>query len=271
MTAPLTAPMIRSRLLVAAAALSLTAGGALAQTPAASSPSRSAAKPAAAPRGVTPMTPMASQSPGSPTAPPTPTPSAAATAPGQPVTGTRSDAAPGPGATVSATPAAGATGATGAGGATTAGAAAPAGPYQPVTAGSDIASTLKSSGQFTTLLKAVDATGLTPVLGTPGLTVFAPTDAAFAALPPGTLDDLMKQENLAKLQKLLTYHVINAKVPPIKGHAATPLTTASGQQVTVDGTGEEVKINDATTLQPALAAGSQTIFVIDKVLTPPGA
>ena len=135
--------------------------------------------------------------------------------------------------------------------------------------GADMVTVLTQSGQFTTLLKAADATNLTSVLKTPGLTVFAPTDTAFAALPPGTLDNLMKPENLPQLQKLLAYHLVNTKIPSIKGHAETQVATAAGPKVTLDGSGETVKVNDATTLQSAVAvAGGATLYPIDKVLSP---
>ena len=135
--------------------------------------------------------------------------------------------------------------------------------------GADIVAVLTQSGQFSTLLKAADATALTPVLKTPGLTVFAPTDAAFAALPPGVLDNLMKPDNLPQLQKLLAYHVINTKIPSIKGHAQTQIASVAGPKLTLDGTGSQVKVNDATALQPAVAAaGGATLYPIDKVLSP---
>ena len=132
--------------------------------------------------------------------------------------------------------------------------------------------TLKASGQFTLLLKAVDATGLTPVLSSPGpLTVFAPTDAAFAAvMPADQLDAAAKdQAKLAQLQALLTYHVVNAKLPPIKGHAQTALqSVATGKKVTVDGLADPVTVNDAKVLQGEVQTSNGVIYVIDKVLSP---
>src|SRR5262245_51481031 len=99
--------------------------------------------------------------------------------------------------------------------------AAPAASTEPaasaakVVANGDIIQTLKLSGQFTTFAKAADATNLTGLLkNNPNLTVFAPTDAAFAALPPGELDKLMADK--AKLQQVLTYHIINAPVDSSK-------------------------------------------------------
>src|SRR5690349_7406738 len=101
--------------------------------------------------------------------------------------------------------------------------AAPAAPAQPgpgaagfkplpATNATDIVATLKASGQFNTLLAATDKANLTALLSTrQGLTLFAPTDAALATLPPGALDDLMKTENAAKLQQLLLYHLVALK------------------------------------------------------------
>lgn len=230
--------MIRSRLLAAAALLSLAAGAAQAQ-----------------PRGASPMTPVSPQAPASPTAPPSPTPAAPATAAGQPTTGTPADAAAGPSATVPAAPAT---------------AAAPsAGPYTPITAGADLASTLSGSPQFSTLVKVATATGLAPVLARPGLTVFAPTDAAFAASGADVSETGLKDAaNLQKLQGVLTYHVVNATIPDFAGRAAS-VTAANNQKVYLDATtAGTVKVNDATALQPAVKVGASTIYPIDKVIAP---
>ena len=79
----------------------------------------------------------------------------------------------------------------------------------------------------------------------------------------------MKTDNLPQLQKLLAYHLINTKVPSITGHAATQITTVAGTKVTLDGTGDEVKVNDATALQHAVHVGDgATLYPIDKVLSP---
>jgi uncharacterized surface protein with fasciclin (FAS1) repeats len=136
----------------------------------------------------------------------------------------------------------------------------------------DIAETLKASGQFTILVKALDATGLTPVLkGAGPLTIMAPTDAAFQALPPAQLDSLMKPDNAAQLQGLLTYHVINAAVPPAKITGSKgPIPTVAGANVQVDGTGPSIKVNDATVVAQAQVSNGQ-IYAVDKVLTAPGA
>ena len=150
-------------------------------------------------------------------------------------------------------------------------AAAPA-PTLTIAAHGDIADTLKASGQFTILVKALDATGLTPVLKSAGpLTIMAPTDAAFQALPPGQLDNLMKPDNAAQLQGMLTYHVINAAVPPAKITGSKgPIRTVAGSEVQVDGTGAPIKINDATVLGE-VGVSNGTIYAVDKVLMAPTA
>src|SRR6201996_6445733 len=157
-------------------------------------------------------------------------------------------------------------------------AAAPAagGAYKDIAPSGDIIATLTASGQFTTLLKALDATNLTGVLKTPGpLTLFAPTDAAFAAMPAGQLDQLMNAKPPTALQQFLVYHIINARVDDskIKG-AKGPIPSAAGKPVYIDGSGTPAKANDATILQD-VTVGNGVIHVIDKVLssdfTPPPA
>ncbi len=146
-----------------------------------------------------------------------------------------------------------------------------AGSAQVVAAG-DIVATAKASGQFTTFLKAAEATNLTGLLkDTKNLTVFAPTDAAFAALPAGELDKLMLPENKAQLQKVLIYHVINAKVPASEFKGATrKAATVAGPSVELAG-GATLKVNDAEITQADVMATNGVIHVVDKVLMPPGA
>jgi uncharacterized surface protein with fasciclin (FAS1) repeats len=131
---------------------------------------------------------------------------------------------------------------------------------------------LKATGEFTILLKALDAANLSGLIQTHAdLTLLAPTDAAFAALAPGKLDDLMKPANAATLQHVLVYHLIAAKVAPseVEGHAAGPIKTAAGATVTFDGTNPVLKINDTKVLQAGVAGSNGYIYVLDKVLTPP--
>lgn len=139
-----------------------------------------------------------------------------------------------------------------------------------VVANGDIIETARASGQFKTFIKAADATNLTGLLKqTKNLTVFAPTDAAFAALPPGELDKLLLPENKAQLQKLLTYHIVNARLDSSKfAGAKGPVPTVAGTTVEIDGSGDHVMVNNADVVQADVMATNGIVHVIDKVLTP---
>ena len=140
----------------------------------------------------------------------------------------------------------------------------------PVVAKGDLIDTATASGQFTTFLKAVSAVNLTSVLKTnQNLTLFAPTDAAFAALPAGELDKLMLPENGPLLQKVLTYHLINAKVDStkIKG-AKGEVKSVEGSPLLLDGSGAQPKVDDANILQTDVLASNGVLHVVDKVLLP---
>ena len=104
----------------------------------------------------------------------------------------------------------------------------------------------------------------------PNITVLAPTDAAFAAMPADQLQSLMQPANVGQLQALVTYHVINARLDSakIKGHAATPIPTVANSKVTLDGSSDTLKANDANIIQADVAASNGLIQVIDKVLSP---
>lgn len=134
----------------------------------------------------------------------------------------------------------------------------------------DIVATVKASGQFDTLIKALDATNLTGLLqNNSGLTVFAPTDAAFAALPAGELDRLMADENRAELQQLLTYHVVNARLDGTKiGGAKGPVPTVGGANIEIDGSGDTWMVGEAEIVQADIMADNGVIHVVDKVLMP---
>ena len=140
----------------------------------------------------------------------------------------------------------------------------------PVVANGDLIDTAQASGQFTTFLKAVSAVNLTSVLKTnQNLTLFAPTDAAFAALPAGTLDTLLLPENGPMLQKVLTYHLINAKVDSskIKG-AKGEVKSVEGSPLLLDGSGETPMVDGATITQADVMASNGVLHVVDKVLLP---
>lgn len=141
-------------------------------------------------------------------------------------------------------------------------------------AGGDIIQVATSAGQFTTLLKAAEVTGLTPVLKQPGnMTVFAPTDAAFAALPAGELDRLMQPDNRQELQKLLLAHIVNTNVPSekLKGSKGQVGPNGAGAQLNVDGSGDQVLVNNATIVRADVKASNGVIHVVDKVIMPEGA
>ena len=134
----------------------------------------------------------------------------------------------------------------------------------------DIVDTAVSAGQFNTLVTAVKAAGLVDTLKSPGpLTVFAPTDAAFAKLPAGTVDALLKPENKAKLVAILTYHVVPGDImsSDIAGKRMS-VKTVQGQNLTVDATSSPVMVNNAKVIKADVVASNGVIHVIDTVLLP---
>jgi len=124
------------------------------------------------------------------------------------------------------------------------------------------------AGSFKTLVAAVKAAGLAEALSGPGpFTVFAPTDDAFAKLPPGTVDALLKPENKAKLKAILLYHVVAGKVLSTDLKAGS-VKTLNGEDVTIDLSGGAPKVNDATVIKADIPASNGVIHVIDTVLLP---
>ena len=138
-----------------------------------------------------------------------------------------------------------------------------------VSAQPDIVDTAVSAGSFNTLVAAVQAAGLVDTLKGPGpFTVFAPTDEAFAALPVGTVEDLLKPENRGKLTDILTYHVVPGKV--LSGDLAGKMLAAStvqGQSVKIDGTAG-VRVGNANVVSADIETSNGVIHVIDTVLIP---
>jgi uncharacterized surface protein with fasciclin (FAS1) repeats len=133
----------------------------------------------------------------------------------------------------------------------------------------DIVDTAVAAGNFKTLVAAVQAAGLVDTLKGPGpFTVFAPTDEAFAKLPAGTVDDLLKPENKDKLVAVLTYHVVPGKVmaADVAGKK-TMAKSVQGSEITVDGT-NGVKVDGATVVQADIVADNGVIHVIDAVILP---
>lgn len=133
----------------------------------------------------------------------------------------------------------------------------------------DIVDTAAGAGKFETLLTAVKAAGLVETLKSEGpFTVFAPTDEAFAKLPAGTVEDLLKPENKDKLAGILTYHVIPGKVmaADIAGKVQN-VKTVQGSEVAIDAT-DGVKIDGANVTSADVAASNGVIHVIDAVIMP---
>jgi uncharacterized surface protein with fasciclin (FAS1) repeats len=135
----------------------------------------------------------------------------------------------------------------------------------------DIVETAKEAGDFTTLVKALDAAGLVETLKGEGpFTVFAPSDAAFDKLPDGTVQNLLKPENKDKLTSILTYHVVPGKVmaSDVKGKEMQA-DTVEGTQLSIDAT-DGVMIGEAKVTKADIEASNGVIHVIDTVLMPEG-
>ena len=137
----------------------------------------------------------------------------------------------------------------------------------------DIVQTAINDGRFKTLVTALTAADLVAVLkGTGPFTVFAPTDAAFAKLPPGVIDNLLKPENRPQLIKILTYHVVGGRAltsaeiiamnPPFK------LEMLNGISTTITEDQGKIKVNDATVIVANVMASNGIIHAIDTVLLP---
>ena len=133
----------------------------------------------------------------------------------------------------------------------------------------DIVDTAVAAGQFTTLVKAVQAAGLVDTLKGPGpFTVFAPTDAAFAKLPAGALDQLIA--NPTQLRAVLTYHVVPGRVMAAQVTNGLSANSVQGSPLTFQVGGGSVKVNNsATVAQADVMASNGVIHVIDTVLLPP--
>jgi uncharacterized surface protein with fasciclin (FAS1) repeats len=133
----------------------------------------------------------------------------------------------------------------------------------------DIVDTAVSAGSFKTLTTALEAAGLVETLKGKGpFTVFAPTDAAFAKLPEGTLRSLLMPANKQKLKSILTYHVVAGNVKAADVIKLSSAKTLNGQSITIKVVNGKVLINGATVVKADIAATNGTIHVIDTVLMP---
>src|SRR5690348_17220804 len=134
----------------------------------------------------------------------------------------------------------------------------------------DIVDTAVDAGQLKTLVTALQAADLVDTLkGPKPFTVFAPTDEAFAKLPAGTLENLLKPENKAKLAAILTYHVVPGAVKAEQVTKLDEAKTVNGAMAKVSTRDGKVMINDAIVVRADIAASNGVIHVIDKVILPP--
>lgn len=134
---------------------------------------------------------------------------------------------------------------------------------------SDIVDTAVGAGQFNTLAAALTAAGLVDTLKGDGpFTVFAPTDAAFAKLPEGTVESLLKPENRDQLVAILTYHVVSGEVYAKDVVKLNSATTVNGADVSIVVSDGGVRVDDANVVKTDIAASNGVIHVIDSVILP---
>lgn len=134
----------------------------------------------------------------------------------------------------------------------------------------DVVDTAIAAGQFETLAAALEAAGLVATLkGTGPFTVFAPTDEAFAKLPAGTVENLLKPENKQKLTAILIYHVVAGKVMAADVAGLDQAKSVNGKMIDIEVEGASVKVNGAAVTAADIAASNGVIHVIDTVIMPP--
>jgi len=134
----------------------------------------------------------------------------------------------------------------------------------------DIVETAVDAGKFKTLAAALRAADLVDTLkGRGPFTVFAPTDEAFAKLPAGTVDNLLKPENKDQLVAILTYHVVPGKVMAADVIKLKEAKTVNGKMLDIETKGDAVMVNDAKVTATDVAASNGVIHVIDTVILPP--
>jgi uncharacterized surface protein with fasciclin (FAS1) repeats len=133
----------------------------------------------------------------------------------------------------------------------------------------DIVDTAITAGQFKTLAAALGAAGLADTLKSGSFTVFAPNDEAFAKLPVGTVENLLKPENKDQLTAILTYHVVPGKVMAADVVKLKETKTVNGKMLNITVRGDAVMLNDAKVTATDIAASNGVIHVIDRVILPP--
>jgi uncharacterized surface protein with fasciclin (FAS1) repeats len=140
---------------------------------------------------------------------------------------------------------------------------------RPKAASQDIVDTAVAAGSFKTLAAALQAAGLVETLKGKGpFTVFAPTDEAFAKLPAGTVDDLLKPENKEKLAAILTYHVVSGKVMAAQVTKMNAAKTVNGQFLAISVNGGTVTVDNAKVVKTDILCSNGVIHVIDSVVLP---
>ena len=145
----------------------------------------------------------------------------------------------------------------------------PCGAWAADAPGKDIVTTAVEAGSFKTLATALKAAGLVETLQGKGpFTVFAPTDEAFAKLPAGTVESLLKPENKERLVAVLTYHVVAGKVAAAQVVKLDSAATVNGQKVSIKVEGDKVRVDQATVVKADIACSNGIIHVIDTVLLP---
>lgn len=133
----------------------------------------------------------------------------------------------------------------------------------------DIVDTAVSARSFNTLVAALEAADLADVLRGDGpFTVFAPTDEAFARLPDGTVESLLRPENKAKLQSILTYHVVPGRYMAADVVAMGSAKTVNGQSFMIGSSGGNATVDNATIIKTDIVASNGVIHVIDTVILP---
>ena len=142
-------------------------------------------------------------------------------------------------------------------------------PLRATAADKDIVDTAVAAGSFTTLAKALQAADLVETLkGAGPFTVFAPTDEAFAKLPAGTVEGLLKLENREKLKAVLTYHVVPGRVTAAQVTKLNSAKTVNGQQVRLTSSTGSVMVDGAKVVKADVEASNGVIHVIDSVILP---
>ncbi|HET8819875.1 MAG TPA: fasciclin domain-containing protein [Xanthomonadaceae bacterium] len=142
-------------------------------------------------------------------------------------------------------------------------------PAMPAQAQADLVDTAVAAGKFETLAAALKAAGLVGTLkGSGPFTVFAPTDAAFAKLPAGTIATLLEPANRDRLVAILTYHVVPGRYPASRVATLDSAATVQGDTVEISVDGDRVMVDDATVVMADVNATNGVIHVIDTVLMP---